>query len=74
MNNNKTELWCKYFALGKCTAGNRCPYSHNIPREEINKAIEQEKLALSQIVCKYFQGGFCHSGNRCKFLHEEEKK
>ena len=43
-------------------------------KKMLDKAIEQEKLAMSQIVCKYFQGGYCHSGNKCKFLHEEEKK
>lgn len=49
---------CRYFAMGSCTNGSKCTFSHDV----------QAKL-----VCEYYLKGNCQMGKYCKLSHQKPK-
>ena len=50
---------CKYFATGRCDAGDSCRFIHQL-RPDTNR---------SKIECVYFSKGSCREGVNCRFSH-----
>ena len=71
---------CKFYPIGKCRNGNRCPYSHtnHPPPELMNTSVSDGDLGDSapyttdrpKMPCRYFAEGRCSNAEHCKFLHE----
>ena len=47
---------CNFFAKGRCTRGDLCPFRH----------LRGDR----SIVCKHWLRGLCKKGDACEFLHE----
>ncbi|BFZ60898.1 hypothetical protein YB2330_001950 [Saitoella coloradoensis] len=57
-NKNLQHVPCKFYMLGKCQAGDRCQFSHNLAT-----------LGTERAPCKYFQKGNCKFGAKCALAH-----
>ena len=56
----KSKILCKYFILGKCIKGKKCPYLHSQIGRSTNLADRE---------CPMYSIGFCKNGPVCKFSH-----
>ena len=53
-----SQVPCKFFRSNGCSAGNACPFAHNMPGEGPGKAI-----------CQWYLKGNCRFGHRCALAH-----
>jgi hypothetical protein len=60
------EVACRYFAEGRCSKGNDCPFSHD-PAVIAIMPFEAKKR---KVICRFFVTGRCTKGDSCVFLHE----
>ena len=51
---------CRYYALGHCSNGSKCPYLH----------VDDQ----SQRICQFYLQGNCRFGAKCQLLHSKPKK
>ena len=58
---SEKKIVCKYFIVGKCIKGEKCPYLHS--------QLSLQKEALSQRECSMYSIGYCKNGPMCKFIH-----
>ena len=58
---SEKKIVCKYFIVGKCIKGEKCPYLHS--------QLSLQKEALSQRECPMYSIGYCKNGPMCKFIH-----
>ncbi|KXS13686.1 hypothetical protein M427DRAFT_113242 [Gonapodya prolifera JEL478] len=56
---NQTGEVCRYFILGRCRLGDKCPNRHATGKS---------------VVCKHWLRGLCKKGDDCEFLHEYNLK
>ncbi|KII70126.1 E3 ubiquitin-protein ligase makorin [Thelohanellus kitauei] len=57
MNHKKTkQVMCRYYALGQCTKGPECHFSHD----------ENDKPSD---ICKFYQVGKCMYNDKCMYKH-----
>jgi len=68
---------CRFYPIGKCRNGDRCPYAHtnHPPPELMSSSVSLGDSAAyttdhPKKPCKYFAEGRCSNGEHCKFLHE----
>ncbi|KAA6396285.1 MAG: putative Cleavage and polyadenylation specificity factor subunit 4 [Streblomastix strix] len=52
---SRSEERCTFYLAGHCPRGQRCPYKHIKPK--------------NNVVCKHWFRGLCKQGNNCDFLH-----
>ena len=58
---SESKIICKYFIVGKCIKGEKCPYLHSqLPLKQEN-IIERE--------CPMYSIGYCKNGPLCQFIH-----
>ena len=67
---SESKIICKYFIVGKCIKGEKCPYLHSqLPLKQEN---------ITQRECPMYTIGYCKNGPLCKFIHikknSEEKE
>ncbi|KAG9396758.1 Zinc finger C-x8-C-x5-C-x3-H type (and similar) [Carpediemonas membranifera] len=58
VNTGRDKIVCRFYMMGKCRMGERCPFYHP-PKVEKKKEI-----------CKFFLGGRCQKGDACPFSHD----
>ncbi|KAF4749171.1 hypothetical protein FOZ62_000677 [Perkinsus olseni] len=64
---------CRYYAQGRCTKGDACPYSHDdAAAAKLRKAHHD---ALAAIPCKFHVvlGHGCREGDACRYSHQVER-
>ena len=61
----KSKIICKYFILGKCIKGEKCPYLHS----QIDKPKD-----MTEIECPMYSIGYCKNGPVCHFIHIKKEK
>lgn len=49
---------CRFFNLGQCNKGDRCPFLH------------KRAAHFSPQACKFYTNGFCRNGDSCPFSHD----
>ncbi|KAF9525137.1 hypothetical protein CPB83DRAFT_562882 [Crepidotus variabilis] len=81
------ELECKFYPIGKCKNGDRCPYQHTQhPPERTDETHDQNgnydrdgenwsfttKPPKINAPCRYHvEKGYCNSGEDCRFMHDQ---
>ena len=65
---SESKIICKYFILGKCKKGEKCPYLHS----QFN--LEQDQDDFSERECPMYSIGYCKNGPMCKFIHIKKDK
>ena len=58
---SESKIICKYFILGKCIKGEKCPYLHS------QFKLEQDEISDRE--CPMYSIGYCKNGSMCKFIH-----
>ncbi|KAF4704742.1 hypothetical protein FOZ63_020259 [Perkinsus olseni] len=64
---------CRYYAQGRCTKGDACPYSHDdAAAAKLRKAHHD---AVAAIPCKFHVvlGHGCREGDACRYSHQVER-
>eukprot|EP00026_Physarum_polycephalum_P005581 Phypoly_transcript_05616.p1 GENE.Phypoly_transcript_05616~~Phypoly_transcript_05616.p1 ORF type:complete len:606 (-),score=134.44 Phypoly_transcript_05616:2-1819(-) len=62
---------CKFYKLGKCSAGKTCRFSHDPNAPMVPDTTEPPAPTLP---CKFHAAGYCRNGPKCPFLHASAKK
>jgi hypothetical protein len=69
----KKKLLCRYFQEGKCSQGEKCNYSHDIPNSP--KGEGKGKSQKTKGPCAYFfKHGTCKWGEKCFSSHAEKDR
>jgi len=63
---------CRHFALGKCTYGDQCQFTHD-PSAGGEQWAQAAAMGLVPGICKFYQQGKCNYGDSCKFPHTAEE-
>ena len=63
---SESKIICKYFILGKCKKGEKCPYLHG--------QFKLDQDDISERECPMYSIGYCKNGSLCKFIHIKKDK
>lgn len=58
---------CHFHAIGRCTKGKSCPFSHDSKPGNVQVAQQLRKAAEP---CHFFANGTCRKGSSCTFSHD----
>lgn len=63
---------CRFFAEGRCNAGDACRFSHALVAEIGQKGTSRsaEPSPSKQQACRFFAQGRCNAGETCRFSHD----
>ena len=66
----KPRVPCRYYALGSCSKGDACQFTHEGSDDSARSAAPRLESS-PRVPCRYFAGGLCAKGDSCSFAHEK---